>query len=145
MHLPKRTTSLSLCPSSVFWRLRESVFLRLVHQPWQRGLRETYGCGRRSRTFSLCVQSAACCQLHHPAIETSPKSQVQSLKSVGHRDFGLLTLDFGHHWSGHWDSNPEPCAYLALTPLIRRLLCPFELCPAFHCRFPIVDCRFCFS
>src|SRR6476660_8137794 len=24
--------------------------------------------------------------------------------------------------SGHWDSNPEPCADLALKPLIRRLL-----------------------
>jgi hypothetical protein len=34
--------------------------------------------------------------------------------------------------SGHWDSNPEPCANLALTPLIRRVLyrlsyAPFKL------------------
>jgi hypothetical protein len=31
--------------------------------------------------------------------------------------------------SGHWDSNPEPCADLALIPLIRRLLYLIELCP----------------
>jgi hypothetical protein len=32
-------------------------------------------------------------------------------------------------WSGHWDSNPEPCADLALTPLIRRLLCQLSYAP----------------
>ena len=31
--------------------------------------------------------------------------------------------------SGHWDSNPEPCADLALTPLIRRLLCRLSYAP----------------
>jgi hypothetical protein len=31
--------------------------------------------------------------------------------------------------SGHWDSNPEPCAYLALTPLIRRLLSQLSYTP----------------
>ena len=33
------------------------------------------------------------------------------------------------HWSGHWDSNPEPCADLALTPLIRRLLYRLSYAP----------------
>ncbi len=32
-------------------------------------------------------------------------------------------------WSGHWDSNPEPCANLALTPLIRRLLYRLSYAP----------------
>src|ERR1043165_6702103 len=31
--------------------------------------------------------------------------------------------------SGHWDSNPEPCADLALTPLIRRLLSQLSYAP----------------
>jgi hypothetical protein len=31
--------------------------------------------------------------------------------------------------SGHWDSNPEPCADLALTPLIRRLLYRLSYAP----------------
>ena len=31
--------------------------------------------------------------------------------------------------SGHWDSNPEPCADLALTPLIRRLLYQLSYAP----------------
>ena len=33
-------------------------------------------------------------------------------------------------WSGHWDSNPEPCADLALTPLIRRLLYHLSYAPS---------------
>ena len=45
-------------------------------------------------------QSPTCCQLHHPARN-----------------------------SGHWDSNPEPCADLALTPLIRRLLYQLSYAP----------------
>ena len=32
--------------------------------------------------------------------------------------------------SGYWDSNPEPCADLALIPLIRRLLCQLSYTPA---------------
>ena len=32
--------------------------------------------------------------------------------------------------SGHWDSNPEPCANLALTPLIRRLLYRLSYAPS---------------
>ena len=31
--------------------------------------------------------------------------------------------------SGHWDSNPEPCADLALTPFIRRLLYRLSYAP----------------
>jgi hypothetical protein len=31
--------------------------------------------------------------------------------------------------SGHWDLNPEPCADLALTPLIRRLLYQLSYAP----------------
>ena len=32
-------------------------------------------------------------------------------------------------WSGHWDSNPEPCANLAPIPLIRRLLFQLSYAP----------------
>ena len=46
-------------------------------------------------------------------------------KSSGSRTTrGLLKMV-----SGHWDSNPEPCADLALTPLIRRLLCLLSYAP----------------
>ena len=31
--------------------------------------------------------------------------------------------------SGHWESNPEPCASPALTPLIRRLLYQLSYAP----------------
>ena len=33
-------------------------------------------------------------------------------------------------WSGHWDSNPEPRANLALKPLIRRLLFQLSYAPS---------------
>jgi hypothetical protein len=54
----------------------------------------------KDSNLHLRVQSPTCCRLHYPGKN-----------------------------SGHWDSNPEPCANLALTPLIRRLLCRVELCP----------------
>jgi hypothetical protein len=49
------------------------------------------------------VQSPMCCQLHHPGMKKRT--------------------------SGHWDSNPEPCADLALIPLIRRLLSQLSYAP----------------
>ena len=39
-------------------------------------------------------------------------------------------LKFVGHWSGHWDSNPEPRADLALRPLIRRLLHQLSYTPS---------------
>src|SRR5437879_7247189 len=39
-------------------------------------------------------------------------------------------LKFVGHWSGHWDSNPEPRADLALKPLIRRLLYRLSYAPS---------------
>ena len=57
----------------------------------------------KESNLHLRVQSPTCCRLHHPAKR--------------------------HGVSGHWDSNPEPGANLALTPLIRRLLYRIELYP----------------
>src|SRR5256714_10215600 len=56
----------------------------------------------KESNLHLRVQSPICCRLHHP----------QEIRT-----------------SGHWDSNPDPCAYLALTPLIRRLLFQLSYAP----------------
>ena len=58
----------------------------------------------KESNLHLRVQSPTCCRLHHPAMS----------KRI----------------SGHWDSNPEPCANLALTPLIRRQLCQLSYAPS---------------
>ena len=57
--------------------------------------------------------------------------------------------------SGHWESNPEPCASPALTPLIRRLLCRLSYAPLIwsrrkdsDLRRSIIDrvhCRLCYT
>src|SRR6266403_1324138 len=57
----------------------------------------------KESNLHLRVQSPTCCQLHHPA-----------------RCYRV---------SGHWDSNPEPRADLALKPLIRRLLFQLSYAP----------------
>ena len=58
-------------------------------------LQFVFGCGRRSRTF------------------------IFGFKARRVAGYTILQQEV----SGHWDSNPEPRADLALTPLIRRLLC----------------------
>jgi hypothetical protein len=45
-------------------------------------------------------------------------------------NYAIDKLKFVGRWSGHWDSNPEPCADLALTPLIRRLLFQLSYAPS---------------
>src|SRR6266478_9185998 len=58
----------------------------------------------KDSNLHLRVQSPKCCRLHHPA-------------AIQTKCFGAL------------GRKPEPCAYLALTPLIRRLLYLLNLCP----------------
>src|SRR2546425_11429685 len=58
----------------------------------------------KESNLHLRVQSPTCCRLHHPA-----------------RSYRI---------SGHWGSNPEPCANLALTPLIRRVLFQLSYAPS---------------
>jgi hypothetical protein len=91
---------------------------------------ERCGCGRRGRTFIFGVKARRDCRLHHPAkgghgeggdAGTGRKSDV----SVSpRRPFSLSVL------SGHWDSNPDPRANLALTPLIRRVLFQLSYAPS---------------
>ena len=80
----------------------------------------------KESNLRLRSQSPTCCRLHHPA-----------------RD------------SGHWESNPEPCASPALTPLIRRLLYRLSYAPLSwsrqkdsNLRLSIIDrvhCRLCYT
>lgn len=84
------------------------------------------GCRRRSRTFGFGVK------VRRVAVYT------------------ILQKD-----SGHWESNPEPCASPALTPLIRRLLYRLSYAPLSwsrrkdsNLRRSIIDrvhCRLCYT
>src|SRR2546425_9569652 len=93
-----------------------------IEVPFELSLKEWLR--EKESNLHLRVQSPTCCRLHHPA-ETGH----------GEREMGRRGEKAGSRvpisprprfspspcpaWSGHWDSNPDPRANLALKPLIR--------------------------
>jgi hypothetical protein len=92
---------------------------------------EKIGCGRRNRTFIFGFKA------RRIAGYTIPQTTDTETGRRGDReksDAASFRVSVSHHlrvssWSGHWDSNPEPRADLALKPLIRRLLFQLSYAP----------------